>query len=170
MSLINIEYGSLASSEILNKNFEYLEKKIEENTSSIMTSISSILSNIATINSRLGEQAELIDNNNSESMAKLEEYKNKTKIFVQQSSIIPHWNGCTAINIGTLYNVKANGYILIIPDENNDGNLKINTVTLAIENQGLVVLPVKENDVISSTISIKYAYFIPATELSFEGF
>ena len=27
MSLINIEYGSLASSETMNKNFEYLEKK-----------------------------------------------------------------------------------------------------------------------------------------------
>ena len=170
MSLINIEFGSLASSETLNKNFEYLEKRIEENNSSIMTSISSILSNIATINSRLGEQSELINNNNSESIAKLDEYKNKTKLMIQKSCLIPHWNGCFAITIGSLYNVKANGFILIIPEDSTDGNIKINTTTIALTNQSLIVLPVKENDVISTTSSINKAYFIPVTELYFEGF
>ena len=30
MSLTNIEYGSLASSEVLNQNFTYLDNKISE--------------------------------------------------------------------------------------------------------------------------------------------
>ena len=47
MSLINIEYGSLASSEVMNKNFLYLDDKIAESNNSIMTSISSILSRLS---------------------------------------------------------------------------------------------------------------------------
>ena len=43
MALINIEYGSLASSDTMNKNFMYLDDKIAESSESIMTSISSIL-------------------------------------------------------------------------------------------------------------------------------
>ena len=140
MSLINIEYGSLASSEVLNKNFEYLEQKMEENLNSIMTSISSILSNIVTINSRLGEQAELIANNNSEAVANLEEYKNKTKIAIQKSCFIPHWNGCTTITIDGLYTVKANGYLLIVcNDDTNTPTLKINTTTINLENKNIKV-------------------------------
>ena len=45
MALENIEYGSLASSETMNKNFMYLDDKIANTAESIMTSISSILSN-----------------------------------------------------------------------------------------------------------------------------
>ena len=60
MALVNIEYGSLASSEIMNKNFIYLDDKIAESSESIMTSISSILSNIATINTRLNDISENI--------------------------------------------------------------------------------------------------------------
>ena len=55
MALINIEYGSLASSETMNKNFSYLDDKISETSDAIMTTISSMLSSIATINSRLSE-------------------------------------------------------------------------------------------------------------------
>ena len=58
MALINIEYGSLASSETVNKNFTYLDEKIAESNESIMTSISSILSNIATINARINDISE----------------------------------------------------------------------------------------------------------------
>ena len=171
MSLTKIEYGSLASSEILNKNFEYLEESMEEKIRNVMTSISSILSNIATINSRLSEQEELIEDNSSEAIANLNEYKNKTKIAIQKSCMIPHWNGATVITIGSLYNVKANGYLLIITNaESSNGMLKINTTTVNLEKDKLLVLPVKENDVVSSTLLIDKALFIPVTEINFENF
>lgn len=171
MSLVNIEYGSLASSEILNKNFEYLEEKMEENMSSIMTSISSILSNIATINSHLGEQSELIENTNSEVVANIEEYKNKTKIAIQKSCMIPHWNGCAQVSIGSLYSVRANGYLLIIINKDStNGTLRVNTTTINVDNNKLIVLPVKQNDAISSTLLIDKALFIPVTEINFENF
>mgnify|MGYP003308186977 CR=1 FL=1 len=43
MSLINIEYGSLASSDTMNKNFMYLDNKIAESVGDIDTSIKLIL-------------------------------------------------------------------------------------------------------------------------------
>ena len=44
MALINIEYGSVARSDVLNKNFLYLDEKIADTNNSNATSISSILS------------------------------------------------------------------------------------------------------------------------------
>ena len=58
MDLKIIEYGSLASSEIMNNNFSYLDEKIETNSEATNTSISSLLSNIATINTRLNDLVE----------------------------------------------------------------------------------------------------------------
>ena len=82
MTLINIEYGSLASSETLNKNFIYLDKKISETTESIQASISSILSNITTINSRLNEISEVNTDTTEALSSRLEDYKSKTKILI----------------------------------------------------------------------------------------
>ena len=81
MALINIEYGSLASSETMNQNFIYLDNKIAESSDSIMTSISSILSNIATINTRLNEITENMGDSINSLNAVLEDYKSKTKLL-----------------------------------------------------------------------------------------
>ena len=83
MALINIEYGSLASSETMNQNFIYLDNKIAESSDSIMTSISSILSNIATINTRLNEITENMGDSINSLNAVLEDYKSKTKLLKQ---------------------------------------------------------------------------------------
>lgn len=170
MALVNIEYGSLASSETMNKNFSYLEKKIDENSESVMTSISSILSNIATINTRLGDLSEIISDNKNEINAKLDEYKNKTKILVQQTTLLPHWNACRAVSIRNSYTVNTNGYLIILPESIVDGNIKINSTTIDLVNEGIIILPVKESDVITSTISIKRAFFLPVTEINIENF
>ncbi len=170
MTLINIEYGSLASSDTMNKNFSYLQKKIEESSDSTMTSISSILSNIATINSRLNELSELILDNKSEFNSKIDEYKNKTKILVQQTTLLPHWNACRSISINSTYTVLANGFLIVIPNEDTDGELKINSTIIEGLNQGIIILPVKENDIITSTISIKNSFFLPVAEINIENF
>ena len=169
MTLINIEYGSIASSETMNKNFSYLEEKINNTSDSIMTSISSILSNIATINTRLSEMSELINENDSNMSSKIEEYKNKTKILVQASTMLPHWNGCCSITINERYSVSSNGYILIIPTETSSGTIKINSTELVVSSK-LILLPVKEGDVITTSLNIDRAFFLPVTEISIESF
>ena len=44
MALINIEYGSIASSKVLNDNFNYLEDKIEDYSKNIATDKASLMS------------------------------------------------------------------------------------------------------------------------------
>lgn len=167
MSLIKIEYGSIASSETMNKNFNYLENKISETSDNILTSISSIVSNIATINSRLSEISELINNNNFDLNTKLDEYKSKTKILVQEATSIPHWNAIRSIAINDKYTALSNGFLIFNSKENN-GVITINTSD--IECTELIVLPIKKGDVISTTISSYKAYFLPVTEISIENF
>ena len=53
MALTEIEYGSLASSEIMNNNFEFLDNKITSVSESIVTNMASVNSNIASINSSI---------------------------------------------------------------------------------------------------------------------
>lgn len=50
MALTRIEYGSLASSDIMNNNFEYLDNRISAVNNSLGLNNSSISSNIASIN------------------------------------------------------------------------------------------------------------------------
>ena len=170
MSLTNIEYGSLASSDTMNQNFNYLDKKIEENYDSTMTSLSSILSNIATINTRLSELSSTVSDNNSSLSSKLDEYKNKTKALVQKGTMVPHWNSCRSIAINNNYTATANGFVIIIPEANSNGSLKINTTTLEVSNKEIITLPIKNGDVVTSNISIKQAFFLPITEITVENF
>lgn len=53
MALTEIEYGSLASSETMNNNFEYLDNKITSVSEDIVSATASINSNIASINTTL---------------------------------------------------------------------------------------------------------------------
>ena len=74
MDLKIIEYGSLASSEIMNNNFSYLDEKIEYSNSNLNTSISSLLSNIATINNRLNDLSTALADAIETSNSNIEEY------------------------------------------------------------------------------------------------
>ncbi len=56
MALTRIEYGSLASSETMNNNFEYLDNKIAEASERITSTSASIYSNIASVNTQLSNQ------------------------------------------------------------------------------------------------------------------
>ena len=58
MALTEIEYGSLASSEVMNNNFEYLDNKISDVSENLASNVATINANIATANtsiSTLGE-------------------------------------------------------------------------------------------------------------------
>lgn len=178
MALTNIEYGSLASSDVMNKNFIYLDNKITETSDTITTTISSILSNIATINSRLSDLSEEINDCTEEFDTKLDEAKSKTKILVSKSNMVPNWSACAVIGEISSYQAPLNGYILVLPGTSGKGTLTVNGVTVnmktrenSYDNAGqLVAIPVQKNDVVTSTVDLANAYFLPAAEISVDGF
>ena len=55
MTLNEIEYGSLASSTLLNNNFQYLQDKITELSNLITSETSSFSSSVATLNNSVSE-------------------------------------------------------------------------------------------------------------------
>lgn len=180
MSLINIEYGSLASSETMNQNFAYLDDRISESNETIMTSISSILSNIATINARLSELSQSLEDDVDNLDAKLEGYKTKTKLLVNKSSMLPDWSKVTGITLSSseVYLSPSNGYLLILPVSNSGGYIVINNTSYILKrvnsvyeySSELMVIPVTSGDAVQSTVGLISAYFLPVREISVENF
>lgn len=90
MTLTKIEYGSVASSEVVNNNFQYLDDKISSvsqslsaNTSALSGTISSLSSTIAankeeqnTKNSKIEENIDTINSNINNSSIVKSTYKN----------------------------------------------------------------------------------------------
>ena len=179
MALIDIEYGSLASSETMNKNFTYLDEKIAESNESIMTSISSILSNIATINARLNDMSENFDDSLEVINTTIDENKSKLKLMVNKTSMVPDWSNCISIGISstTKYTAPSNGYLLLISATTTSGHLIVNGKSVSFKKINgqydnaaqLVSIPVKEGDIAYSTCGFDNAYFLPALELSIEN-
>lgn len=178
MALINIEYGSVARSEVLNKNFLYLDEKIADSNTSVATNISSILSNIATINTRINDLADVISDYVDEFNSMLEEYKTKTKLLVNAATMLPNWSACQTIEDTTTFTAPANGYLMLTPKSNASGDIVINgvLVNFKVRNSGddnsaqTVAIPVKEGDVASSDITFTSASFVPVLEVSIKGF
>lgn len=177
MALINIEYGSLASSETMNKNFMYLDDKIADTSESIMTSISSILSNIATINNRLNDISDTMSDSVQNLTSKIEEYKSKTKILVNKVSLVPDWTNCIEIvlNSDKNYTVNSKGYILMLPKASQNNTLSVNNSIVNFRvnssNYGnLMFIPVCEGDVLSTVTTIEKLYFLPTKDVSLADF
>ncbi len=180
MALIDIEYGSLASSDTMNKNFIYLDNKIAETSESIMTSISSIFSNIATINARLNDINENMQDSIKSLGATIEEYKAKTKILVNKASMLPDWKKCTQINFGpeASYTAKSNGYLLLVTVNTSRGNVFINNTSFLIKERTgiydnaseLISIPVSNGDVISTDVVFNSTYYLPCKEVSVADF
>lgn len=180
MALIDIEYGSLASSDTMNKNFIYLDNKISESSDSIMTSISSLFSNIATLNSRINDVTESMEDSLAGLLATIEEYKRKTKLLVNKASMVPDWRNCFSVEITTedSYTVPSNGYLLLLPVSTVKGRLLINEVDINLKNRAnsydnasqLVVLPVFSGDVVSSDVEFTDVYFLPSRDVGLDNF
>lgn len=180
MALINIEYGSIASSATMNNNFSYLEEKINDSNTQINSSISSILSNIATINSRLTEISESLTSSVATLESTISDNKTKTKLLVKNSGMVPNWGSCASITLtsGTPYTAEYNGYVLLLPSSSSSGSITIEEKTMTFKARSnsydnaseLVVLPVKAGNTVSTTVSFSAAYFVPAAEISVEDF
>ncbi len=180
MALTTIQYGSVASSEVINGNFSYLDERITNLSESLSASISTLSSNIATINSSIASVSEAVTAALATQSAKLEEYKTKTKLLVKNSSNVPNWSACRSISFtsGTSYTAEFNGFVLFIPASSSSGNIAVNenTIIAKISESSneyaseLITVPVKAGDVISTTITVDNAYFIPAAEISVNNF
>lgn len=174
MTLINIKYGSLASSETMNKNFMYLDDKISEVSTSLNTTISSILSNIATINSRLGDLSEDILENAQSCDEKLE----KARTLVNKASMVPNWSSCIEVVVSKTdtYEVQSNGFLLLNPTTTASGNLMINNKTVLLKTVStssdrasqLCSLPVKSGDEVGCDVDFIKVYFLPAVQFTKE--
>lgn len=177
MTLVNIEYGSLASSETLNKNFSYLEDKIEDSSESIMTSISSILSNIATINSRLNELSADCTDSLSSLSNKIDDHKSKFKILISKASMVPNWSAAALISLTPNYKSTSNGYILLNIESAEEIDIFVNGTKFVLKGQAgeasvpeMFSIPILKNDTVSCNATLKKAYFLPAAEVSIEDF
>ena len=180
MALTNIEYGSIASSEVMNNNFSYLDNKISETNEALMTRISSILSNIATINSKLGELEESVEDSLDTMDSKIEGYKTKTKLLVTKACMVPNWASRTGVSFSASspYTAASNGYLLVVPAVNTSGNIAVNGVSAKFKiitslydyGSQVIPVPVKSGDVVTCSISVNAAYFLPVAEISVEDF
>lgn len=169
MTLKTIEYGSLASSEVMNNNFTYLEEKINATSEATNTSISSLLSNIATINTRLNDLVETFTDTLGSFSARVDDYKNKTKLMISENSMVPNWLGASKITKFEQYIVQRNGYILILLDNLGEATLSVNNVEIEL-NPFISCFPVAQNDVVDCDVDFENAYYIPATCTPIENF
>lgn len=170
MNLKTIEYGSIASSDLLNDNFLYLDDKISTSESELNTNISSILSNIATINNRLIEMTDSISDFITDINSKIDELKAKTTITINKSSLIPDWSKMFPVSSLLNYEATANGYVVILSENVSEITLTINgQVFENINNPNFVVLPVKDGDILNCTSTLDNIYFLPVMRFSLEN-
>lgn len=83
MALTTIKYGELASSEVVNNNFKYLDDKISNLNETVTSNKAGMNSNIASINSSITT----INENMTKNVEKLEESINEAKSFLSESGL-----------------------------------------------------------------------------------
>ncbi len=126
MALINIEYGSLASSKTLNDNFQYLDDRISSESDNHITDIASINSNIVSINNSISQFNEETNENLENINTTLEEistsfeesglyitlYKNETSWYKEYFSDKEKKNRVWLEQGGIINSSRENTYVL----------------------------------------------------------
>ena len=105
MPLTHIEYGSLASSSLVNNNFDYLSDRISEVSNSLTSATASINSNISGINGFLSEQIETLASNIEYLNSDLQDLRND---FKSQNNAPDYSRG---VGISLPYTVTEDGYV-----------------------------------------------------------
>lgn len=106
MPLTHIEYGSLASSETMNDNFEYLDNRVTTVANNLTSSSSSIYSNIASLNSTFSQTTEGL----ASDIAELETYAQNIRNDLDSVNNAPDYSKGIAIT-SLPYTVEADGYV-----------------------------------------------------------
>lgn len=105
MALEHIEYGSLASSEVMNDNFEYLDDRISGLAETQTSDISGIYSSIASLSSSLSEQNESM----ASDLEDLEDYAQGIRSDLDAKNHAPNYARGVAISLP--YTASKNGYV-----------------------------------------------------------
>lgn len=163
MSLINIEYGALASSETLNKNYTYLNEKITNSVDSLNTSISSLLSNIASINVKLNDISDELNDAIVNFSSEINGLRNKIQVAINTASLLPNWNGCFSINDLNNYIAEHNGFLILNSGNELEQNITINNTDITIK--GYMILPIRLGDVIKTSAVFEGISFLPFSQV-----
>ena len=106
MPLTIIQYGSLASSEVMNDNFGYLDNRITTLANNLTSTSSTLSSSIASVNTSLTQKDEELEDGIEELESDLEDLQAD---FESKDDAPDYTSG---ISISTLpYTVPADGYI-----------------------------------------------------------
>ncbi len=107
MPLINIGYGSLASSEVMNDNFNYLDNRVTTVANNLTTTSSSIYSNIASMNSTFTQKTENIEDEIDNLQTDLTALRNDFDSY----SIMPDYAKAVTVNYSSGDRVGFNGWL-----------------------------------------------------------
>ncbi len=111
MPLTHIEYGSLASSDTMNNNFEYLDDRITTVANNLASESSSIYSTLASMNSQYTQQDEALAADINDLETDLTELTNS----FNSMDLTPNYsNAVTVVNQGGgsgSYNIDWNGWL-----------------------------------------------------------
>ena len=105
MPLTEIEYGSLASSELLNNNFEYLDNRATTIANNLTSTSSSLYSGIASLNSTFSQKNEEIESDIDNLESDLSDLRDD---FDGQNNAPDYSRG---VGITMPYTVTADGYV-----------------------------------------------------------
>jgi len=110
MALERIEYGALASSELMNDNFEYLDDRISSVADNLSSESSSIYSSIASMNSTLTQADETLASGISDLETDLSTLRNE---FDSVDLTPKYTNAVTVVNSagGGSFNINWNGWL-----------------------------------------------------------
>ncbi len=105
MALTNIEYGSLASSETMNTNFQYLDNRISTVVENNISANAVINSNIATLNSSISSLSSSVNGSIANINNSIDELEGK----IDEISFLPDYT--KAFSIPSPYTATMDGYV-----------------------------------------------------------
>ena len=126
----------------------------------------------------MGEITDDVQDDAKNFESKIEDYRTKTRLALNNLSMLPNWDKCFALSASeqALYKVPKNGFLLLNPKPESKGTLTVNesVVNLKTRNASadnaaqLFFIPVKAADVVSCTLDLVGAYFLPVVEITSE--
>ena len=105
MPLTHLEYGSLASSTVMNDNFEYLDNRITTVANNLVSNSSGIYSSLSSLNSSILEQTNSIASDVNDLSSDVDDIKDA----IEAHNTAPDYSLGVAITMP--YTVEKDGYI-----------------------------------------------------------
>ena len=129
MPLTTIQYGSLASSEVMNDNFGYLDNRITTVSNNLTSTANSLSSSIAGINTTLTQMNEDLEDDIEQLEADLDSLETD---FNNKDDAPDYTQGISITREAMPYTIEKDGYIdVAIAASNGTAVLYINQIKIA---------------------------------------